>query len=88
MGVIPPLSYPSLSKPLIDKNRKGVCRTLDCARPTRAFGDRALRELTSLLFSLPTAAETTIVGWRAETDVALTGEGGTQLAATCDRCSS
>ena len=39
-------------------------------------------------FFLPTAAETTIVGRRAETESALTGEGGTQLAAARDRCSS
>jgi hypothetical protein len=41
-------------KPLNDKNRKGVCRTLDCARPTRAFGGRALREQESLADALPT----------------------------------
>jgi hypothetical protein len=53
----------------------------------RAFRGRALREQTFLLFPLPTAAETTIVGRRVETEAALTGEGGTQLAAARDRCS-
>ena len=37
----------------------------------------ALREQTSLLFPFPTAAETTIVGRRAETEGAITEEGGT-----------
>jgi len=36
----------------------------------------------------PTAAEIYRKGRRAETEVAITGEGGTQLAATHDRCSS
>ena len=44
---------PPLPKPLSDKNRKGVCRTLDCARPTRAFRGRALREQESLADALP-----------------------------------
>ena len=50
------MSFPSLPsrKPLSGKNRKGVCRTLDCARPTRAFGGRALREQESLADALPT----------------------------------
>jgi hypothetical protein len=48
----PLASYFPLLKPLNDKKRKGVRRTLDCARPTRAFGGRALREqpLFSFLF--------------------------------------
>jgi hypothetical protein len=34
------------------------------------------------------AAETTIVGRRAQTEAAIAEEGGTQLAAARDRCSS
>jgi len=49
---------------------------------------RSAMRLSSLCPSLPTAAETTIVGRRAETEVAITGEGGAQLAAARDRCSS
>jgi len=45
--------FPFPLKPLNDKNRKGVCQTLDCARPTRAFGGRALREQESLADALP-----------------------------------
>ena len=59
---------PPLPKPLSDKNRKGVCRTLDCARPTRAFSEvigaswrtgggrvrrYALREQESLAAAIP-----------------------------------
>jgi hypothetical protein len=49
----------------------------------------ALREEIVLptSFSL-IAAETTIVGRRTETEAAITEEGGTQLAAARDRCSS
>jgi len=49
---------------------------------------RSARRWPSVLLSLPTGAETTIVCRRAETEIALTGEGGTQLAAARGRCSS
>ena len=82
---------------------KGRLACSHCTRPMRVFckvigvfgrtvGQRvrifALREKTSLLLSLPTSAETTVVGRRAETETAIAKEGGTQLAAACDRCSS
>jgi hypothetical protein len=47
----------------------------------------AWSDFFSLLFST-TAAEIYRKGRRVETEVALTGEGGTQLAAARDRCSS
>ena len=61
-----------------------------CALAHRGWVGENIRlcEQTSLLLSLPTVAENTIVGRQAETEVALTGEGGTQLAAARDRCSS
>jgi len=76
-------------KPLIDKNNEGDGYALT-AHVQRGPSEAA-RCVNGLSFLLPpplTAAEATRTGRRAETEIAITGEGGTQLAADRDRCSS
>jgi hypothetical protein len=60
-------------------SNEGLLRGNRCVLAHRSGRVRtfALREQTFLLFPLPTGAETTIVGRRAETEVAITEEDGT-----------
>ena len=85
----PRLFFPLCPKPLSYKKQKGGPGNSRLrASSEHNLIARVLRDNISHPFPLPTAAETTIEGRRAETEAAIAGEGRTQLAAARDRFSS